>query len=145
MQLAEADRAALVEAAVAELGDDPAAGARELSWLLYRQVRLAGRVGVERPLLDRQAAAIPDAGLRGLAQLALLRSDFAAGQQPDADRIGQMGADGSLARARAWELLAWHQARRDGRDALSAVDAWPPEARMFGQVGAALALQGQEL
>lgn len=112
------------------------------SWTRTRLVLQAVRCG----LLDRAgklAASIPDVGLRGWAQLQVLRASLAATEAKveyaRADEVDSKSVSWFLAK----EAVARHNAKHD-RNTLATVEKWDEPVRWFGQVGYALGLQDKE-
>jgi tetratricopeptide (TPR) repeat protein len=107
-------------------------------WLLYRLVRAAVQAGLEEQA-ENVAKAIPDAGLRGRAQLEILRSRLANTKGHADDALAQKVDKSTPAHGLALEAVERHNVQAGGG---AAVDAWEPEAlRAFGYVGTALGLQ----
>lgn len=107
-------------------------------WLVLRLCQL----GARDLLFDRAeqaAASITNVGLRGQAQLAILRGRLAASSEKAGDELPKTLPEKSAARAPAWLTFARHNAREGG--ALKAVDTWDEPLRPLGWAGIALGLQ----
>lgn len=118
------------------------AGFVDLSWLLYRVVRLAARGGHEEQA-KKLAEAIPDTAVRGRAQLEIVRArlDKATGKVDDAvaEEVDKTAPAYGVARA----AIARHNACHAGLTA-KAVDAWDDALKPFGYVGVALGIQDKD-
>jgi hypothetical protein len=108
-------------------------------WLLLRLVRVAIKVG----LIEKAgvaAAAIPESGLRGRAQLEVLRAQLDAGKKKvETDQANTVDPQ-TPAHLLAWEAIARNNARVDA-SALQAAAAWDEKVRPLGLVGAVLGMQ----
>jgi hypothetical protein len=109
-------------------------------WLLLRLVKTAINVKlVEKAAVA--AAAIPDPGLRGRAQLEVLRAQLEAGNKKAEPDQANVVDKQTPVHPLAWEVLARNNARMDGGGTLKAVKSWEETVRPLGQVGAALGAQ----
>jgi transcription elongation factor Elf1 len=112
-------------------------------WVFCRLVSLAAQAGLADQA-EEIARIIPDAGLRGQAQLELLRARLAASKDKVDEAIAQNVDKACPAHSLAREEVARHNARLGGgSDVQKAVEAWEPEwLRPFGYMGIALGVQG---
>jgi hypothetical protein len=110
-------------------------------WVVLRLIQLGARAGLAEQHLQPLPAAIGDPGLRGWAQLEVLRARLAASKTKAgddwADAVDGKTAAASLAR----EALARHNARLDAAGTQAAVQQWPEPYRPFGVIGALLGRQ----
>jgi hypothetical protein len=110
-------------------------------WLLWRLVRLGVQVGLGEAV-EEYARLIPDPGLRGRAELELLRGRLAATPGRAEEALLDGLSKGTLAQGVGREWLARHNARTGAGDLQKTIDAWEPEGhRALGAVGQALGLQ----
>jgi hypothetical protein len=112
-------------------------------WVFYRLVSLAALAG----LVDQAeeiGRIIPDPGLRGQAQLELLRARLAGTKDKVDEALAQNVDRNCPAHALAREEVAQHNTRAGGATEMQkAVEAWEPEwLRPFGYMGIALGVQG---
>jgi hypothetical protein len=139
---AKAGGAEDAEAAV-QLAEAELKGKRDTGWLLVRLVRVAGQAGVAPEKLQGVANNIPEAELRGRAQLAAFRARLGQGKQvveeSAADGVDGKTVSHQLARA----YLARHNVRQGG-DFAKVVQGWPEPQKAYGSVGAAMAMAGVE-
>lgn len=112
-------------------------GKPNLSWFLWRVVRLAA-LGGHDDKAKKLADIIPDASLRGRAQLETLRAKLARSTSKSDDTAADAVEKTALGPAK--EALARHNARYGGMS-LKTVDAWPDELKPFGWIGIALGIQ----
>jgi hypothetical protein len=89
------------------------------------------------------ARLIPDPGLRGRAELEILRSRLAGTRDRADESLLEGFAKGTVAEGLAREMLARHNARfGSSRDMQKAVDNWEPEwQKALGNAGLALGSQ----
>jgi hypothetical protein len=115
-------------------------GKPNISWLLWRVVRLAALAGHDDKA-KKLAAAIPDPALKGRAQLEILRARLGR----STSKVEDTAADGveKPALGPAKEILARHNARYGGMS-VRAVDSWPEDLKPFGWIGVALGIQDKE-
>jgi hypothetical protein len=115
-------------------------GKPNVSWLMWRVVRLAA-LGGHDDKAKKLAEAIPDASLKGRAQLEILRARL----ERTTSKVEDTAADGveKPALGPAKEILARHNTRYGGMS-LKAVDSWPEDLKPFGWVGVALGIQDKE-
>jgi Zn finger protein HypA/HybF involved in hydrogenase expression len=119
-----------------------ARGGRSMSpWLVLRVIRLGGEVGMPEPTLQALPAGIADPGLRGWAQLEVLRARLAASKEKAADDWAAGIEKQTTAEAVAREAIARHNARREG-GALAEAQKTPEPYRPFAVLGALLGGQG---
>jgi hypothetical protein len=144
-KVVDGERKYLLPEVTESLAGDKDLAQKEASWPLLQMIQLGLKAGLPEDLLQAQAQAIPDPALRGLAQLAIFQQFLADHDSSvDLEKARAVGDDGSLARARALESLARHNAAHgSGRSTLKAVEGWQEHEKPFGFVGAALAMQGQ--
>jgi hypothetical protein len=111
-------------------------------WLLFRLVRLSARAGLADKALS-VAGQINDAGLRGRAQLEVLRQRLSESKSGADESSLQMVDKESPAHSLALEIFTRHGARVGGYGAVQKfVESWdPPRERPLGDVGIALGLQ----
>jgi hypothetical protein len=113
-----------------------------VSWAVVRLVEVAARSGIAEERLRVVAAAIPEREVRGRAQLVLFRARLAQNK----DKVDDGAADAvnpkTLSHLLARAALARHNTRQN-RGWADAVEKWDEGPRAFGQVGAALGMQGE--
>jgi hypothetical protein len=115
-------------------------GKPDVSWLLWRVVRLAA-LGGHDDKAKKLAEAIPDASLKGRAQLEILRARVGR----STSKVEETAADAveKPALGPAKEILARHNTRYGGMS-LKAVDSWSEDLKPFGWIGVALGIQDKE-
>lgn len=117
-------------------------GPPEISWLLYRVVRLAARGGQEDQA-KKLAGFIPDTAVRGRAQLEIVRFrlEKANGKVEDAlaDEVDKTAPAYAVAR----QAVARHNAFHAGLTS-KAVDSWDDALKPFGYIGVALGIQDKD-
>jgi hypothetical protein len=132
------DAEAALQMAEAELKNK-----RDTSWLLLRLVQVAGQAGAAPEKLQAVAAGIPEAELRGRAQLAALRARLDRGKQVVEESAADAVEPKSIAHQLARAYLARNNVRHSG-DWFKVVQAWPDPQKAFGSAGVALGLAGGE-
>jgi ribosomal protein S27E len=128
-----------VQEAIKLLETGTVSGKNVSSWLLLRLVQTA----INAKLVEKApvaANAIQDAGLRGRAQLAVLRAQLEAGKKKAETDQANVVDKQTPVHPLAWEALARNNARVDG-GTLKAVQSWEEKVRPLGLVGAALGAQ----
>ncbi len=113
--------------------------ARE-SWQLLRLVRLGSLAGVPAERLEKVAALIPDAGIRGRAKLALFRKQLAEKKEPVGTELAEGVEPHTVAHNLALADIARHNAAYDGSYYRKAQN-WPEPDSAFGTFSALMALQ----
>jgi hypothetical protein len=109
------------------------------SWLLLRLTRIGARAGVAPDALKEMAVKVPDADLRGRAQLAALQAQFAQGKQAADPKVFDAVESKTVA---AWLARAEWARRTSGSSGV--VKGWDGPNRAFGQLGLGLGPQGDE-
>jgi hypothetical protein len=109
------------------------------AWLLLRLAQLGAQAGlVDRAI--RTTEFITDPGLRGQAELAVLRARLTGNKDKADDGLTAAVTDKTAARALAWMAVARHNARQNGSVA-KAVEGWEEPYKTMGLAGLALGLQ----
>lgn len=132
------DVEAAIKMAEEHLQDKP-----ELSWLLYRLVRVGIAAGLPEERLRAATAVIADPAVRGRAQLAILRDRLEKAKQGVEDSAADPVEAQSVARLLAAQALARHNTRL-GSGWAKTVQSWPQPAQAFGSLGVALGLQDRD-
>lgn len=130
-----------LETAIGVLEND-LKGKQVAPWLGYRLVQLGARAGLgERTA--RLAAQIPDAGLRGRAQLEILRAQLAGSTTRIEEKALETVGKDTPTYPTACEALARHTARvAGGSTAQKMVGGWNGDTeRALGSAGVALGMQ----
>jgi hypothetical protein len=111
-------------------------------WILFRLVRLSAQAGLGDKAIP-VAKLISDVGLRGRAQLEILRHRLAESSTPADEALLQIVDKSTPAHALALEAIARHNTRTSGyTSAQKLVENWdPPEERPLGDIGVALGSQ----
>jgi hypothetical protein len=111
-------------------------------WVLYRLAYLAALAGMDDQA-EEIARIIPNPGLRGEAQLELLRARLAGTKDKVDEALAQTVDKTFPAHALAREEVARHNARAGGgADVQKALEAWDPQwLQAFGNIGLALGIQ----
>jgi hypothetical protein len=109
--------------------------------VVLRLIRLGARTGLAEQHLQPLPAAIGDPGLRGWAQLEVLRARLKASTTKAGDDWADAVDGKTTAAYLAREALARHNARLDAAGTQAAVQQWPEPYRPFGVVGAILGRQ----
>ncbi|HTU17010.1 MAG TPA: hypothetical protein VMG10_03020 [Gemmataceae bacterium] len=115
----------------------------ELSWSLYRLIRLALATSFPQDRVQALADNIGNSAVRGRAQLAIFRARLAQQKQPAEDSAADKIEANSLARSLAAQALARHNTRL-GVNYAGVVQAWPQPIKSFGALGIALGLQDRD-
>jgi hypothetical protein len=112
-------------------------------WLLFRLVRLSAQAGLGDKAVP-VAKLINDVGLRGRAQLEILRHRLADSSTPADESSAEIVDKSTPAHGLALEAIARHNTRTSGyTSAQKLVETWdPPEERPLGDIGIALGSQG---
>jgi hypothetical protein len=131
------DAEAALQLAEAELKNK-----RETGWLLLRLLQVAGQAGVAPEKLQAVAAGIPEAELRGRAQLVALRVRLDRGKQVVEEAAADAVEPKSVAHQLARAYLARNNVRHSG-DWVKLVQSWPDPQKAFGSAGVALGLAGE--
>jgi hypothetical protein len=108
-------------------------------WAVVRLVPIGLRAGVEEGRLLALAARIKDAGVRGWAQLPVVRARLEREDKAEESLLDQV-EKGTLANKLVRVEFARHNARKDS-DTEKAVEGWDESLRPFGYIGIALGLQ----
>ncbi|MCS6852922.1 MAG: hypothetical protein NZ700_17315 [Gemmataceae bacterium] len=107
------------------------------SWSLLQLVQLSARAGLTNEV-ENVVRSIPDASLRGWAQLELLRLRLAGTHGTAPETWAEAVDPQSPAHALAFEALARHNAAYGSRSALKAALGWQPdEIKALGLAGVA--------
>src|SRR6266849_2413823 len=110
-------------------------------WTLYRLVQLGARGGKPN-MVSKMVPHIPDAELRGLADLEITLTTLPNG--PDTEGLNRLAAEKPACR-HALLLLSRHNARYGSSSTVSkAIDGWEQELRPLGYAGIALGMQDAE-
>jgi hypothetical protein len=115
-------------------------GKPNVSWLMWRVVRLAA-LGSHDDKAKKLAEAIPDASLKGRAQLEILRARLGRSTSKVEDTAADSVEKPALGPAK--EILARHNTRYGGMS-VKLVDVWPEDLKPFGWIGVALGIQDKE-
>jgi hypothetical protein len=131
------------EMAAVQQNEPDAAEREKIAWELFNLVRLGLHAGMEGERLTGLPRVIADPGMRGWAQLELLRPRLKPGG-PGAD---EAALDQVEHRALAYRLarldLARYNTRRDSSWAKT-VQSWEGPERAFGWLGVALGLEDRD-
>jgi len=111
----------------------------QVSWHLWRVVRLAARGGHEEQA-KQLALAIPDPAVKGRAQLEILRARMERGNTTIDEAVLNEVEPKSPAHRAARQEFARYKAKHDGWTAKN-IDQWEADWRPFGYAGVALGIQ----
>jgi len=125
--------------AALDLAESEAKAVAELPWTSLRLTQLAVAAGM-MDRASRTAGQIPDAGLKGQAQLAIFRSRLASTKGAADEALAASVTESTGAAAQAHQVLARHEVARDTSWA-KIVEAWSEADRAAGLAGVALGLQ----
>jgi hypothetical protein len=121
---------------------DLAAAEAPSPWLLYRLARTATQAGLDDRALQL-ASKIPDAGLKGQAELAVFRARMRDGQGLVDEQKARAVSSDTGASAQALQLLARHNAALD-RGVVKIVETWKEGEQAAGLAGVALGIQDKK-
>jgi hypothetical protein len=125
--------------AALDLAETDAKAATDAPWLAFRLVELAAKAGIP-DRASQLAGRIPDAGLKGQAQLAVLRARLAGTKEKADEGLAAAVTEKTGAAAQARQMLARHNVVLESGWAKN-VENWSEADRAAGLAGVALGLQ----